>query len=255
MSAEAKVEQRKREVECAMNIRTRIHGLMSGSMTEEEFQASCTEEANKICEGAFGSTFATTIGFTLQVEADEFLGFHTSFLGLDGYGARAKRGAASIQNNFKLMGAGISAVRAGRKVFKEVDAAQKKAGEGGEVKEGADGEEGAQQTQMNTDQAALSAQHLEASLPAILNLAWAVNVNDISKTLKKVCKKLFVDASVSVEDRTKRAMAVHILGKEFYTVGRKMGGHKPENIDAENIKARAEIAVMTTMAKVSIFTC
>jgi hypothetical protein len=50
-------------------------------------------------------------------------------------------------------------------------------------------------------------------------------------------------------------MVVHILGKEFYTVGRKMGGHKPENIDAENIKAWAEIAVMTTMAKVSIFTC
>eukprot|EP00550_Attheya_septentrionalis_P004240 CAMPEP_0198298262 /NCGR_PEP_ID=MMETSP1449-20131203/40280_1 /TAXON_ID=420275 /ORGANISM="Attheya septentrionalis, Strain CCMP2084" /LENGTH=672 /DNA_ID=CAMNT_0043999485 /DNA_START=42 /DNA_END=2060 /DNA_ORIENTATION=+ len=249
MSAEAKLKQRKREVTCAMNLRTRIDPFMSGTMTEEEFLASCTEEANKICEGAFGSTFATTIGFTLQVEADEFLGFHSSFLGLDGYGARAKRSAASFHNNFKLMGAGISAVRAGRKVFKEVDAAQKKKGEGSEVKDGADGEGATEQTQMNTEQAALAAQHLEASLPAILNLAWAVNVNDISKTLKKVCKKLFVDASVSVEERQKRAMAVHILGKEFYKVGRKMGGHKPENIDADNIKARAEIAVMTTMAK------
>jgi hypothetical protein len=34
---------------------------------------------------------------------------------------------------------------------------------------------------------------IEASLPAILELAWSINVEDITRTLKHVCVKLFHD--------------------------------------------------------------
>jgi len=91
---------------------------------------------------------------------------------------------------------------------------------------------------------------LEDSLPAILELAWAINVRDITRTLKKACRKLFTDAGVEMEHRQMRAEAVKIIGKTFYDLGQENQGKDMESgNDKESIKARAEIAVMTTMAK------
>lgn len=275
-SDEAKLKQRRREVKCAINVRERIAPFVEGTQSHEAFTLSCKEEAKNIVKGAFGNTFATTIGFAMLVEADEFLGFQTSFLGLEGHAARAKKKANAVQNNFKLVGAGISAARAGRKVYKEVESAQVKAmqekGEkemaGNKDKDGETGAgtigDGASAADANKDkdagtsnandeaeaaQAALAAAKLEESLPAILDLAWAINVRDISRTLKKVCKKLFTDAGVDMEERYKRAEAVRILGREFYSVGKAAGGGSPQTTDITDVKARAEVAVMTTMAK------
>ena len=102
---------------------------------------------------------------------------------------------------------------------------------------------------MDAAQAALALAKLEESLPAILELAWAVNCRDITRTLKVVCKKLFNDASLDIEGRHKRASAVKILGSVFYNVGQSHGGDNPNLEDVEHMKARAEVAVMTTMAK------
>ena len=44
-------------------------------------------------------------------------------------------------------------------------------------------------------QATVAVKRLEESLPVILELAWVLNVRDIDKTLKGVCRKLFADAS------------------------------------------------------------
>lgn len=102
---------------------------------------------------------------------------------------------------------------------------------------------------MDAAQAALAQAKLEESLPAILDLAWAVNSRDISRTLKHVCKKLFNDASIDLEGRLKRAQAIKILGSIFYEVGEQNGGDNPNVEDVQGMKARAEVAVMTTMAK------
>jgi len=48
--------------------------------------------------------------------------------------------------------------------------------------------------------------------------------------------------------RLKRANAIRILGVEFRNVGQVMGGSQDVETK-ESIKARAEVAVMTTMAK------
>merc|ERR1712045_144581 len=89
------------------------------------------------------------------------------------------------------------------------------------------------------------------SLPAILELAWAINNRDVSRTLKNACKKLFADAGVDMDQRLKRAKAIKVLGEEFLAVGKLIGKNKKDDtqVTKEDIKARAEVAVMTTMAK------
>ena len=251
-SEEQRFKQRKREVKCAMNLRERIAPFVNGTQDEVTFMASCQEEAKRISQGYFGEVFCTTIGFAFQVEADEFLGFHTSFLGVEGHAARARKNAQSFSTNMKIVGAGISAARAGHKAFQQVETLQKGMQkreaqnlEGGVASGSGSGEE----PDIDVDAAeAVAAQTLEDTLPAILELAWAINVKDISRTLKKVCKKLFTDAAVPIEVRQKRAEAVQILGREFYTIGKEVAS-KAKKQDTDDIRARAEVAVMKTMAK------
>lgn len=195
----------------------------------------------KISKGSFGEVFSTTIGFALQLEADEFLGFQQSFLGMEGHAARTRRNVNSISTNMKIVGAGISAARAGRKAYREVETIQK-----GMQRNTSQNLE--DDPEVSEAEAAMAAQTLEDTLPAILELAWAINVRDISRTLKHVCKKLFTDASVPMDVRYKRAEAVRILGREFYEIGKAVAGTS-EKQDTDDIRARAEIAVMTTMAR------
>ena len=260
LSEEAKLKQRKREVKCALHIRGRIDPFMNDEMTPEQFHESCQEEAEKIAKTSFGPTFLTTIGFALEVEADEYLGFATSFLGLEGHAARFKKKSNQMSTNLHIASAGIKAMSAGQKAYQEVEKVQQTMAK---AKEGAGGEEAAASgtdensagaapggmPEMDAAQAALAQAKLEESLPAILELAWAVNCRDITRTLKVVCKKLFNDASLDIEGRHKRAQAVKILGSVFYNVGQSHGGDNPNLEDVEHMKARAEVAVMTTMAK------
>lgn len=86
----------------------------------------------------------------------------------------------------KIVGAGISAARAGQKAYSQVETIQK----GMQQKKQAQNLEGQQPQQDDNDgamdeaEAAMAQQTLEDTLPAILELAWAINVRDISRTLK-----------------------------------------------------------------------
>jgi hypothetical protein len=231
---EAEFRQRRREVKCAINVVNRINDYVTEQESEEQFTIGCQEEAVNIVKGSFGDLFCTTIGFALQVEAEEYLGFQTSFLGLEGHAARARKNFKTMGNNMSILNAGVKAVSKGQKAIKEVQSVQRGM---------QDGEE------LNEEQQAELAGKMEESLPAILELAWAINVRDISKTLKRVCKKIFTDAGVDHEMRLKRAEAVRILGREFYSIGKISGGKGLKGIDADDIKARVSVAAMTTMAK------
>lgn len=233
-SEEAEFRQRKREVKCAMNIVKRVADYSTGTVSEQEFTLSCQNEAENIVKGSFGDVLCATIGFALQVEAEEFLGFKTSFLGMEGHAARAKKNMKTMNNNMHIVSSVVKAASKGQKAMKEVESVQRGMQEGAEL---------------TAEQQAELTGKMEESLPAILELAWAINVRDISKTLKEVCHKIFADASVSQDERLKRAEGIRILGHEFYRVGKAAGGNGVKVIDAEDIKARATVAAMTTMAK------
>jgi len=248
---ESNNKQTKREIKIAINLRDKIQPFVDGNVTKEDFTASCEEEAKKISEGSFGNIFLAAIGFQLEIEADEYIGMASSFMGIEGHTARARKQANFAAANFKIMGAGIRAASAGRKVCKEVEAVQQRAAE--ETLAEASIETGGGATipktkeQIETEQAMLAAQQLENSLPTILELAWAVNNRDISRTIKRACKKLFSDAGVDLDKRLERANAIRIVGQSFRLHSK--DGKDIDGQDKDDIKARAEVAVMTTMAK------
>ena len=152
--------------------------------------------------------------------------------------ARTRKNVSAVGTNFKLLGAGLKAVGAGTKAMQEAEKMQEKAQQGSQVDEEA---------------AAEMVASMESSLPTFLELAWAVNKRDITKTLGAVCRKVFQDASVPKEDRIIRAKAVRKLGAQFQLVGRsfrKQEGKQMDTIkDKDDIKARFTVATMATMAK------
>eukprot|EP01083_Nonionella_stella_P145243 454750_1 len=156
-SEDTKMRQIKREVQIAMHSREKIKDVMDGTIPMDDFSAMVQMEAFKIADGSFGTTFLTMIGFQLAVEAEEYIGFNTGLI--DGYKAQAKNNAHATQNNFKITGAAIKAASAGRKVYKEVGSAQARAAEEGKSAE-----------EVGKVQATLTAQKLEDSLPAFLDL-------------------------------------------------------------------------------------
>ena len=249
-SAEMMLKQRKREVKCALNLREKIIPFMEAKEEDDimAFKALIVKEAAKIVSTSFGATFLVTIGFTLEVEAEEYIGVQTSALGMGALNARFRRTRKSTSNNWKIMGAGINAATTGRKAMKEVEAAQKQMEEKKAMAIAGEGDDD-DKNAIDEEKAKMAAQKLEETIPALLELAWAINNRDISRTLKGACKKLFSDAEVPIETRIRRAEAVYILGSEFYTIGKECGGEKYDVKDTNDIKARAEVAVMTTMAK------
>lgn len=136
---------------------------------------------------------------------------------------------------------------AGRKVYKEMEETQHSSLDSSE-KLDATGKKMTKE-EIDAEQAILAAKKLEENLPTILKLAWAINTHDIKNTLKNACKKLFADANASMEERLQRAEAIKIIGKEFLDIERLVGTSKDKLNTSDVIKARAEVAVMTTMAK------
>lgn len=244
-SLESKMKQKMREIKIAMYLRDKVQPFVDFTIPGDDFGAAAQIEACKIADGSFGTTFLNIIGFQLEVEAEEYIGFQNGLW--DGYKAQAKKGASSTSTNMKITGAAIKAVSAGRKVYKEVEETQQAKEQVGENLDASGSKKSKQE--MDAEQATLAAKKLEENLPTILELAWAINTRDIKNTLKNACKKLFSDANATMEERMNRATAIKIIGKEFLEIGRLVGTSKDELNTSDAIKARAEVAVMTTMAK------
>ena len=244
MQTESEFKKKKRQVTCAKNLRSRIstyEAIDPTTQTPEQvkelqqaFVQSCHDEAVQIVQGAQGDLYCQTIGFTLQVSAEEYLGFQTSLFGLGGHLARSRHNASAFGGTMKLVGAGIKAASAGSRAMQNAEQMQKDMEEKGTLDE----QEAAEQM----------ASSMNDSLPVFLEFAWAINKKDIQSTLQKVCKKLFDDASVPKEIRLQRAQAVRLLGREFNRVGVAAAKLNKSKMTAEDIKAQLSVAAMTTMA-------
>jgi X-domain of DnaJ-containing len=194
-----------------------------------------------IAKGAFGDTYCITIGFALEVAAEEYLGFETSLWGMGGHMARTRNNFQAMNTNLKLLGSGLKAASAGSKAMKEAEEMKKTVMEKGTT----DGS-----SSMDAEQIQQFTSKLDDSLPAFLEFAWAINKRDIQVTLRDVCQKVFHDASVPKESRLDRAEAVRILGHEFKTIGSLFQkARRSQPLDPEDIKARMSVAAMTTIAK------
>ena len=257
------LKQKLRQVTCAKNLRDRISTYSKEH--RDIFRQGCQEEATKICAGSFGDLYCVTIGFALQIAAEEYIGFETTLFGLGGHVARTKKNASGLASGMKLLGAGIKAVGAGSKVMREAEDLQKKtaaaaAVAANETTPASGGEKAVDETTTTTTEPSEmkeeDAQHMvasiEGSVPAFLEFAWAVNKRDIQSTLRHACRKLWDDASVPKSDRLLRAEAIRLLGQTFQNVGKYHRSIRPsskEEFNKDEAMARVAVATMTTMAK------
>jgi curved DNA-binding protein CbpA len=263
MRKESEFKGAKRQVQCAKTLRTRIQPYMDlvetkgSKLAKEVFRQDVHQEAVKIAQGAQGDLYLKTIGFSLEVNAEEYLGFETSFLGLGGHLARTKQNASGFGSTMGLLGAGIRAATAGVRTMQEAEKLQKdmEGRVGGAAADGSTTVDGtraaaAEPTEEEQMKMAMDMQEsIDDSLPAFLEFAWAINKRDIQSTLRMVCKKLFDDASVPKDLRLRRAEAVRILGKEFRLVGTAAAKLNTSKMSADDIKAQLSVAAMATMAQ------
>jgi curved DNA-binding protein CbpA len=246
MQEESEFKRAKRQVQCAKNLRDRIQPFLDvydkydKKAAKEAFKEEVYKEAVQIAQGAQGDLYLKTIGFALEVNSQEYLGFERSFLGLKGHIARTQKNFSSFGSSMGLLGAGIKAASAGVRTMQQAETLQKDIEERGGVQNEADEQKAAMEIQESIDD----------SLPAFLEFAWAINKRDIQSTLKEVCKKLFDDASVPKELRIRRAEGVKVMGKVFLQVGTEAAKiNKSKNMSADDIKAQLSVAAMATMAK------
>ena len=276
MQEDSELKKAKRQVTCAKNLRTRVEPYLEAinnkeSNKDEEkkrFREDCREEAMKIAKGAQGDFYLRIIGFALEVNAEEYLGFEKSFLGLGGHLARTKSNASGFSSTMGLLGAGLKAVGAGVRTMQQAESIQKDLEEKAMAAAGEDsaatgsdanGEDDNTEKKKRIvelseeDQMKLATEMQDAmddSLPTFLELALAMNKRDIQTTLKGVCKKLFDDASVPKASRYLRAEAVQILGNEFRIVGNMVvNPNSSSKMNADDIKLQMNVAAMATMAK------
>lgn len=283
MQEESELKKAKRQVTCAKNLRERVEPYLRAINSEESnkeeakkrFREECHEEAMRIAKGAQGDFYLNIIGFSLEVNAEEYLGFEKSFLGLGGHLARTKANASGIGSTLGLLGAGIKAASAGVRTMHQAESIQKGIEErtlaaNGEASATAAGsEENSNSSAGGEDSAAgkmkkvteLSEEEqmklamemqdaMDDSLPTFLEFALAINKRDIQTTLRDVCKKLFDDASVPKESRFLRARAIQILGSEFRNVAAmEVNPNSNSKMNADDIKLQLNVAAMATMAK------
>ncbi|KAL7437773.1 hypothetical protein ACHAXH_008815 [Discostella pseudostelligera] len=261
--SETALKQRKRQVDIATFLRSRVSDYVEGYLALEAFEESCRAEAVGIAEGgSYGATFLLAIGPSLIAEADAFLGYRSSVLGSwRGPVSNVKRNLLFLRRKFAVTKAIMRTIRESlTALYKSADLASvqdesippRRRSSSGTSSNDAKRKRPEQRVVFNDKK--LLKDNLSNTIPAILELAWAINYVDITNTLHGACGKLFRDADLSSwEERLLRAEAVYILGSQFYLVGLEAtagwSGNATMTGDAEDIKARANAAFMESLKK------
>ena len=224
------LSQQKRRVDIASNLRRRVESYVHGDdSAREEFTKQCRIEAEKIAQTTFGPMYLMAIGDALVLHSDEYIGQHGTPLGVGGQLASLRRVGHGLSASIKTGKAFLAVAKQGVEAYRSSDGAQMFTNEASK-----------------DEQAELLMEIGEKTLPSVLELVLNIVANDIRKTLKYSCTKLFAHAgSTSKEERLQRARAVSILGKEFQSKGKTsyVGMSDLQQIVKE-MKARLEVAVM-----------
>ncbi|CAD7940235.1 unnamed protein product [Amoebophrya sp. A120] len=203
-----KRQQWRRQVQCAVFLRERVAKYVE-QRDEPGFRASVEQEArNELSKASFGRELLGVLGdlYVLRATvflADEVKGRFT----LDALSASHRSWQKKWSNRATLIGSGYTALKQARKVEKTMKKVEK-----------------AEKDETKTDQEkhemkAMAHTKIEdETLPAFLQLAWAICVRDLEETVKNVVKFLLKDVSVPWVLRIRRAQALLILGDIFLQV-------------------------------------
>lgn len=215
--------RRKRQVEIAIHLKGRVDGYVNGTESKAKFRTKCRQEASEIAESPFGKEYLTAIGTALILESSQFLGFQRSMIGwLSGAAFLIKKNANKIKSMLTIVRETIDVLKL---LPKETYGDEDKL------------------TYQKSDE-----ERMEELLPELLDVAWAYNFQDISKTLHGACARLFADASANSRyKRLERAEAVQMLGEEFLYMATSSSYDPPKDL-----MARLEVAFQVSAMKVRL---
>jgi len=231
---DSEFKSRKRQLEIAQNVAANIKGYVDGTLSAADFKQQCFLEAGEIGQTAFGTRFLASIGKAFQLEAGEYLGFHRSLLTWSkGCYYSVLRKKNKNWNRLTSLRKIIDVLRAAMQMPETNETVTK------------------EESHYHFDASKANMQKL---LPSILEMAWAFNEQDIAYTIHGACWRLFLDSSVSSEERLRRAEAIQILGNEFARLSKSVANAKTcadTPAEANEIMARLQVAFNLAQQKVS----
>jgi len=232
-------KQRKREIQCAVNLAEKIGLYVDGH--ETEFLDKVRAEAKDLSETPLGGSLLDLIGTFYIDEAKSELSYLDSFL------VSAKNNGNAFVEFFSTLWTGAQAAISAL----ELSALQAKA----------DAKQKAEDDKNNVPQEEREARKKRAAGPLgggamgpgpnatpeerakfrnttknvtshVFLLMWSVTKADIQQTLANVCTRVMHDHAVTPETRAKRAKALLLLGQEYCKCG------VPANVGIEDFLTR-----------------
>eukprot|EP00922_Rhytidocystis_sp_ex-Travisia-forbesii_P042466 GHVS01063406.1.p1 GENE.GHVS01063406.1~~GHVS01063406.1.p1 ORF type:complete len:569 (+),score=126.29 GHVS01063406.1:388-2094(+) len=247
------VEQRRREIELAMNLRERLCGFVDKS---EGWEDAMKSEAAALCNSSFGDAIVEAIGWVYENYSTQYLGKLDTFWGLGGRYAKMQAQSRSMGNSWKTASSAVRAAVAARRVQQTHDSVasvggkKKKQKKGKEADKTIDGQEGKAATTTTAgenDGAAAAAagenggtaaeqkaaaEAMEETLPLILETMLNICLMDIEQSVRAATKKVLKDMSVELATRRLRAEGVMRLGQLMQTAADEHRKSHTEKVDA-----------------------
>eukprot|EP00596_Hydrurales_sp_CCMP1899_P000062 CAMPEP_0119043032 /NCGR_PEP_ID=MMETSP1177-20130426/16361_1 /TAXON_ID=2985 /ORGANISM="Ochromonas sp, Strain CCMP1899" /LENGTH=618 /DNA_ID=CAMNT_0007010211 /DNA_START=212 /DNA_END=2068 /DNA_ORIENTATION=+ len=208
-------KQRRREIQCAVNLAAKLQPYVDSGGNEEMFRESLHAEAVELSSSAFGSTLLYTIGLQYSESARQELDI------FDGIGVGFRQTGRGIATRYYIASSGLRAASLSSQVSK----GSKKKKEGDttvdDSKHSEDTEAKLKEPKMSDSEAeekALQAKMEELS-GHMFTVMWHITEIDLRATLNAVCRKVTHDHSVDEATRTKRKKALLIIGEVFMMLG------------------------------------
>mmetsp|Transcript_22556 Transcript_22556/g.45386 ORF Transcript_22556/g.45386 Transcript_22556/m.45386 type:complete len:612 (+) Transcript_22556:55-1890(+) len=230
-----KFRQKKREVQCAVNLTHKLQPFIDLNENEQAFKDTLTEELKELSGSPFGSTLVGTIGLAYYEAASAELST------MDSVSVSFAQASRGISTGLSIGYEGVQAAMVANEVnkaqklkkLKEEQKARKEdvATAGADVPKKSDAKdnaktpsaaEGAEKGNMTPEEEAELRQKVERLSGHMFAVMWYFTEMDIRSTLANVCFKALHDHSVSAEILLKRAKALKILGECFIAKGGSM---------------------------------
>ncbi len=305
-SPEMEYRQRKREVQCAVNLAKTLQEYLDEPKQSEhvQFRAKLEREAAELAANPVGATLLSVIGYVYIEQAENMLGFKHSVaagLGLTDIKRRGHvlatkyRAAKSVYKTYKVAkkmekkgqnkseeaakrlnapaaaaaaaaaagagpagaaaapgAAGAGAATGAAAAAESGAAAQPDGGaaSGSEAKPHSPAGKSAESKNKSAEERDVAGGDSDVddateSVMGMVETAWNFSIIDIENTLRKVCRKLAKDASVSAEVRYERARGLELMGQIFQA----KGVTSEEGLESLSKKMKESIEESKNMAK------
>nr|CEL69965.1 TPA: DnaJ domain-containing protein, putative [Neospora caninum Liverpool] len=239
MMKEMELEQKKREVTLALELRDRLQPYVDGE--EDRWKQDMNKEVTSLCESSFGDSIVESIGWTYENFADAYLGEVQTTWGLGATLANVQATGRSIGNTFAVAKSMVQAAVAATDIQARHEQRRKGAeGEDGEGEKSSSGEDaGAPPTHLDT--------HEMGRVGEILQSILSIVLYDVEDTTRRAAEKVCRDESVDLPTRVKRAEALKMLGHMMQEKGAKAKKLK-ENREFDVTKHMEDAFIKATIA-------